>query len=180
MVESWTNFMRPDGGSMESSIVDGIPSLFAGIATDIIAPRLFKSLQKTDIRRHITSRRAQLNFVRDNVRVTPSRKIAGKMAINQATKKAIQNTRASYGKMIRGARAIGLGYAAVTAAQIMESVMGPGISRSAEYRDAQLGEVGLLDSGTAYTQRQRALMAIHDSQLTIRGVLGQEANFFHK
>lgn len=36
------------------------------------------------------------------------------------------------------------------------------------------------DPRGAYTQRQRALSAIHDSQLTTRAALGNEASFMHR
>jgi len=36
-----------------------------------------------------------------------------------------------------------------------------------------------VDTGMAMTQRQRAIMAIHDSQLTTRAILGNEAAYMH-
>lgn len=59
----------------------------------------------------------------------------------------------------------------------------PGVSREARERDeaALAGNEGLLDTRMAYTQRQRALQAIHDSQLSVgRATIGQEAAYLHR
>jgi hypothetical protein len=66
---------------------------------------------------------------------------------------------------------------------MMEGVTTPGtVSRAAMLSDQKaMGMTqGPMDSQQAYTQRQRALMAIHDSQLGIRNVIGNEAGHLHR
>lgn len=93
----------------------------------------------------------------------------------------VANINSRYSKLKFGARVIGWGYVALAAASIMESVTTPGLSKSAEMNNAQtMGMAPPLDSSQAYTQRQRALMAIHDSQLGIRNVIGSEAGYLHR
>lgn len=66
-------------------------------------------------------------------------------------------------------------------AMMMEGVAMPGVTSSARRSDEMaMGMGGPLDSQQAYTQRQRALMAIHDSQLGLRNVIGNEAGHFHR
>jgi hypothetical protein len=65
----------------------------------------------------------------------------------------------------------------------VEGATTPGtVSRQAMLSDqrAMGGGQGPMDSQQAYTQRQRALMAIHDSQLGIRNVIGNEAGHLHR
>jgi len=65
---------------------------------------------------------------------------------------------------------------------LAEGLTTPGtVSREAMMADQRaLGPMGPMDSDQAYTQRQRALMAIHDSQLGIRNVIGNEAGHLHR
>lgn len=79
------------------------------------------------------------------------------------------------------ARSIGWGYLALGVASMAEAITTPGLSQSANRSNNQMfGDSTPMDSQGAYTQRQRALMAIHESQLGIRGVIGQEAGYLHK
>lgn len=57
----------------------------------------------------------------------------------------------------------------------------PGISKSAEKSNmGMIMNESPLDSGRAFTQRQRAMQAIYDSQMTVgRSMIGQEASFLH-
>jgi hypothetical protein len=57
----------------------------------------------------------------------------------------------------------------------------PGISKVAAQRDEQaMGYSNPLDSPASYTMRQRAVMAIHDSMMSVRNVMGNEAQFMHR
>ena len=57
----------------------------------------------------------------------------------------------------------------------------PGITKVAAQRDEQaLGFSNPLDSPGSYTMRQRAVMAIHDSMMSVRNVMGNEAQFMHR
>lgn len=66
-------------------------------------------------------------------------------------------------------------------AMMMEGAAMPGVTSTARRSDEMaMGMGGPMDSQQAYTQRQRALMAIHDSQLGLRNVIGNEAGHFHR
>ena len=57
----------------------------------------------------------------------------------------------------------------------------PGITKVAAQRDEQaLGFSNPSDSPGSYTMRQRAVMAIHDSMMSVRNVMGNEAQFMHR
>ena len=57
----------------------------------------------------------------------------------------------------------------------------PGISKVAAQKDEQaMGYSNPLDSPASYTMRQRAVMAIHDSMMSVRNVMGNEAQFMHR
>lgn len=59
--------------------------------------------------------------------------------------------------------------------------MTPGISKvAAKKEEDYLNGSTLLDSQTSYTMRQRAVMAIHDSMMNVRQVMGNEAQFMHR
>lgn len=77
----------------------------------------------------------------------------------------------------------GLGWTLLASSlvDIAAELFTPGINKVAQEREEQLfADERSLDSPIAYTQRQRALMAIHDSQMTVRNIIGQEAQFFHR
>jgi hypothetical protein len=59
----------------------------------------------------------------------------------------------------------------------------PGVSRENLERDRHntFSNEQMLDTRMAYTQRQRAMQAIHDSQLSVgRALVGQEASYLHR
>ena len=78
-------------------------------------------------------------------------------------------------------KAIGWGFLVSAFAQLGEDLMTPGISKVAAKSNQELFmNENPLDSGAAYTQRQRALEAIYNSQMTVRNVLGNESSFMHR
>jgi len=82
---------------------------------------------------------------------------------------------------VKGLRGLGWLMFASVFVDMAEDLMTPGISTIAHEREQQLfADERHLDSAIASTQRQRALQAIHDSQMTVRNVLGSEAQFMHK
>lgn len=96
-------------------------------------------------------------------------------------KKGNPYTQAVKKSSIRGLRFIGLGIAMSEAFSMAVEMFTPGVSKTATVRDRDiLVNEAMLDSSKALTQRQRALMAIHDSQMTVRNVIGQEASYFHR
>jgi len=59
----------------------------------------------------------------------------------------------------------------------------PGISSRAMEKDRQalMGDEHFLDTSAAATQRQRAIQAIHDSQMSVgRAIIGAESRYLHK
>lgn len=56
----------------------------------------------------------------------------------------------------------------------------PGISKIARKRETEFMQQGQQDSPGLYTMRQRAIMAIHNSMMTTRNVIGNEAQFMHR
>ena len=57
----------------------------------------------------------------------------------------------------------------------------PGVSKVAARNDQQaMGFENPLDSQASYTMRQRAVMAIHDSMMNVKNVIGNEAQFMHR
>jgi hypothetical protein len=78
------------------------------------------------------------------------------------------------------AKGIGWGYVVMGGAALAESMFTPSVTRAASQTDMLALQPPILDSQIAYTQRQRALMAIHDSQLGINHVIGAEAQHFHR
>lgn len=66
--------------------------------------------------------------------------------------------------------------------QLMTGQGRPGVSRAAQQREqAYADDELMMDTRTAYTQRQRAIQAIHDSQLSVgRAIIGQEASYLHR
>lgn len=93
-----------------------------------------------------------------------------KRAITKSASYARKVTRAgTWGFMLYGLLEIGSALAT------------PGVNTIAARNDQEMfANERPLDSAAAYTQRQRALMAIHDSQLSLKGVIGQEAQFLHR
>jgi hypothetical protein len=202
MLQSWENFMSPSGGNMENSLHFGVPSLFAEFGAGLAVKHVFEPLRAREIRETETrlkrkGRLIQNRGVRLRSHVTSVAGFEDAVSMNdirgQAPKaiteprnrhrvaKRIHGINSRYNKLKFGAKAIGWGYVALAAASIMESATTPGLTKSAEMNNAQtMGMAPPLDSSQAYTQRQRALMAIHDSQLGIRNVIGSEAGYLHR
>ncbi|RMH18638.1 MAG: hypothetical protein D6698_06815 [Gammaproteobacteria bacterium] len=67
--------------------------------------------------------------------------------------------------------------------QLGMEMAAPGVRNETIRKDREqvLGDQVLIDTRAAFTQRQRALQAIHDSQLSVnRAILGQEARYVHR
>jgi len=98
--------------------------------------------------------------------------------------RALKASYASWGKTVKrlGVFTAALGLADV-AFSIFAAATTPGVSRETLERDRHriYSDEGMLDTRLAYTQRQRAIQAIHDSQLSVgRAMLGQEASYLHR
>lgn len=204
MIQSWENFMSPSGGAMENDLEFGMSSFFVDIGASLSINLLIKPWEKEDLlkiggRYNAREEAAASRLAKNTEYIGPRGKdqyqkafgenIRNRHFLNRKTpdrgdihfSKQAADVRARYGKMRAGARAIGWGYIALAAASMVEGLASPGLSTSAEMNNAKtMGMTPPLDSSQAYTQRQRALMAIHDSQLGIRNVIGSEAGFLHR
>lgn len=183
MVQNWTNFMSPTGGMMENSFIDGKASIGVLLGSSI-APSFFNSLESAEKRRlrsTVGSLIANKQFI-PNSRYTPDMDSAKRYIgrVRGTYKKKLGTISKKYGALRGGAKAIGYGYGLLFAAQIVEGMVTPGLTASATASLEGAIQQGPLDSGQAYTQRQRSLQAIFDSQMGIRNVIGQEAAFFHR
>lgn len=78
----------------------------------------------------------------------------------------------------RAFQAVGWTMAASWAFELAQSAFTPGISKVAARSEQQM--IQPLDSQYSFTMRQRAVQAIHDSLMTTRQVIGQEAQFMHR
>lgn len=62
-----------------------------------------------------------------------------------------------------------------------EKLFTPSVNKLAADKDAAVFyDESIMDSGAAYTQRQRAIMAIMDNNIAINNVIGNEASHFHR
>jgi len=108
-------------------------------------------------------------------------------AANVKHRWAISRSRADSLKFGRGLRSIGWFAAIAGLADLGFSVASamarPGVSREAQERDREMlsNSEGMLDTRMAFTQRQRAIQAIHDSQISVgRSMIGQESSYLHR
>jgi hypothetical protein len=196
MVQSWENFMSPDGGAYTNdSIFTGMKGLALGLGVDFAAPMLLNSLEKREgrvLRDTLRNRNLRiLSGIGENPTFSPFEKIKQRMIQEKRGAISASVFKQQQGSLIKNkytglrslARGVSWAALAITAADMVESAMTPGLDRKTVERDEQAvyGSGGtFLDSSQAYTQRKRALLAIHESQLGIRGILSQEASGFHK
>jgi hypothetical protein len=107
-------------------------------------------------------------------------------AAKDAMRKSIA-ARKNYASWGRNIKRLGIATAALGLLDLGFSLFyemsSPGVDRETLERDRQqvFSNEGMLDTRMAYTQRQRAIQAIHDSQLSVgRAMLGQEAAHLHR
>jgi hypothetical protein len=202
MVASWENYMDPSGGYRRNDYAEGTESFMVPIATETLAAFIFPRAEKLDL----TQARASMQqTLRTNAGQRPGPGGAavrgphgGYMSAQAAYTQRYEGLRASgkarfnrtkagitskYAGLKKSARMIGWGYLALWGAEMGASALAPtaGLTASAQRNEAEaMGLPAPLETSQAYTQRQRALMAIHDSQLGIRNVIGSEAGHLHR
>jgi hypothetical protein len=111
--------------------------------------------------------------------VAEGRETRRKAAVDtrRAKSKNIKNNLRSVKSLIRGgvyAQLMSFGVELATEA------FTPGISKITRKREEEFMQQGQQDSPALYTMRQRAVMAIHNSMMTTRNVIGNEAQFMHR
>lgn len=207
MVQSWENFMDPSGGYRRNDYVDGTASMAVPLITEAVllpfvlprAEMLEMREARAKIRSNVSSQVAATkpkggysvrgphggyvsaeSMWQRNYKETYGRARKAGDAKFQQKKASIAR---KYAGLKSSARAIGWGYLALMGVEMGAAFLSPtpGVVKSAMENDARaMGYNTLSDSSQAYTQRQRALMAIHDSQLGIRNVIGAEAPHLHR
>lgn len=194
MVQNWENFMMPDGGTgmSRNALMDGGMGLFFAFGVDAFGSPILNRLQQGELKfaGRIQSKfgPSDIESIANNPSYGPGKKIAERIQQQHyARRNAIRssrqlrsNIRSNYGTLKSLSKGLGWGLLAMSAASIVEDIVSPGITREAMNIDQGITGPTYLDTPQAYTQRQRALMAIHESQLGIKGIIGQEASGFHK
>jgi hypothetical protein len=186
MVQSWENFMRPDGGYRQNSFVDGTGAIVGGLIADSLGLGTFDSLSKAD--RQLIRERASSVYQRRLAKIQGDRALSPEQQTTRiqemrtrlgrntaARMKGVTASGVSAARLMRG---ISFAYLGVFAAQMVADIATPGLTPYAQR--SEMARAAPLDSNQAYTQRQRALQAIHESQLGIRNVIGNEASLFHR
>lgn len=97
-----------------------------------------------------------------------------------ALKSNVAGIRNSFANSKRTLKTLGWISTITDAFFIAESMFNPGPSMSAKAQASDLQAFNSLQGSGAMTQRQRSLQAIHDSQLSINPILGNESQFLHK
>jgi hypothetical protein len=204
MVQNWENFMSPTGGQNETPFATGGASILAGFGIDLFARRqigLFSKISNKDI---TGLKRRQLNTSaytgygsgtpmnmswRQSLSAPSQVPGTGYRSATEFQKEfnrykgqvtnRLNKKYAGTSSMLKG---LSWTLVATGVMMMVEGASTPGtVSRQAMMADQKaVGGQGPMDSQQAYTQRQRALMAIHDSQLGIRNVIGNEAGHLHR
>jgi len=199
MLQSWETFFSPTGGYMDNKLETGYTGLAVDFGSSLVNKYIYSPLEKHDIKL-LGDRRAAFRTKIDN-RSSPINTILGGKEVNVSNwsnqhsrgkeyrsrmsrydrklTSVLSGTRSKYRSMRATAKMVGWGYLGLAAAAGVQAALAPGVSRATIESNNNL-VAPTLDTNIAYTQRQRALMAIHDSQLGIRNVISQEATSFHK
>lgn len=207
MVQSWENFMDPSGGYRRNEYVDGTAAMTIPLITEgVLLPMVYPRAEAIELKKsgrmamhRIKQNQASFAKLQPKMTRTPSGALlpqsysqpfhtnqAGaqrKQALIQEHRRNTAKIKGKYAGLKSTARAVGWGYLALMGVEMGAAIFAPspGVSTSAMENDARaMGYNAPLDSSQAYTQRQRALMAIHDSQLGIRNVIGAEAPHLHR
>ena len=186
------NLLAPDGGSgFAGDINRGILNLVgfsmeAGLASKLYAQPALKGFNKAydpdEITRHWAknAKSAAYEPIPKSGKPAPSLLPKQLNAIeafkrNQGAFKASLRADVKYAKLIGRAFIFDFGLAVGLRA------LTPGVTKSVYASNMNvMADERFIDSGRAATMRQRALQAIHDSQLSVRNVIGNEASFLHQ
>ena len=186
-----TNFMDPMGGEGRSTMNNGLLSIAGwGMDRGLVNTFISKPLLRAE-GRSVKSRRAKSVMSSMNSFVGPriphEAAIGGPQSKHFAKQynasefhrlKDMSSRFKTYGKNIRR---IGWAFIGAGLFGLAESALTPGISKTAARKEqAFFMDESPLDSGAAYTQRQRAMQAIFDSQTKLPSIIGNEASYLHQ
>lgn len=203
MVMNWENFFERDGGASQNSFQFGMSSIFVDVGMSVGIHHLNKPILKEglfDIKQNLNSSLKNFNqlkadalnnksslykhngttLLRNRYKELKDLRTTYKMPAKKLAAEQSAKLTKNIGKLNRLARGVGWSYLALGFASMAESIVTPGLTKSATSEQQQMGMTTPMDGQGAYTQRQRALMAIHESQLGLRNVIGSEAGYMHK
>lgn len=191
------NFFSPSGGRGFGERLDGMTTAMLAVSSDFMDSFMLKPMYRDDLKRIGGQRSALMAqmYKHSNRGVVypkrggPPQQILGphladyrgaKSAAHSAARNMRSAAKQRYSTLRKGWRAASLGFWFVTAAEIGHAISSPGVSKIAAQNDQDAMMPTMLDSAGAFTQRQRAIAAIYDSQMTARNVIGNEARFMHR
>jgi hypothetical protein len=199
MIQDINNFLDPTGGLNYGGAFHGVGAGLAGIGSDlanstVIKPFLRKermSFHKSFVHARTVTDEAMKTVKMGSVlpvyrgsTYKEDLKAHRKKLLNkelEIPRKRLAELKYTSNVARKAFKAAGWGFMLTSLVELGVAVAAPGINKLASRKDARLlYDERPLDSSAAYTQRQRALMAIHDSQLGLRGVVGSESQFLHK
>jgi hypothetical protein len=147
--------------------------------------RAVEGIDKIDIKKATKGSDVRKRKAADFRRVRAQRNTELK-AVSRKYDPNITKAEKAFTRNLRGSRGLfrGIGITMLLSAgfELIEALATPGISKVAAQKEQQFmtSSGTALDSQGSYTMRQRAVMAIHDSMMNVRQVIGNEAQFMHR
>lgn len=199
-------FFSPSGGREFGESLYGGTALAIGLGSDFMNKLILRPMYKTQLTELASARRglfkdigapsnrayyqkvgspSNMIYSAQERIGPPSRKLMQErttkaVEARKAYKPEIAAAKKRYNSLRRGWKAASWGFLLTGIFDIAEYAATPGVSKIAAEKDQASMMPTLLDSAGAYTQRQRAITAIYDSQMTSRNIIGNEARFVHK
>lgn len=177
-----TNFLDPMGGSGREPIVNGTFGML-GFLFEPAYGAFSGHLMKKEGRAAgilLSNYKSQLKEF-SNLQGPRLPEIMSSKLYSEQLSKGLKAKASSMAKTKKFIGKVGWAFTASWLFDIGQELATPGISKAAEKSNTGvIMNESPLDSGRAFTQRQRAMQAIYDSQMTVgRSMIGQEASFLH-
>ncbi len=191
MVESWRNFYDPSGGR---DLMSGLGFVGASFGADLYNWAITNPLEKKHLKwfddkiNMMQTRKGTSFLAKPQMDNESAQEYGARQARRTATldrRKAMYGkARAKVGPQFASERRFWKGASwslmAIGLVELADQMLTPGVSKiTTEREEAMLQNEMHMDSAAAYTQRQRALLAIHDSQMSLQQVFGNEARYKH-
>jgi hypothetical protein len=183
------NLLDPMGGQSSSTMNSGLLSIAGwgmdhNLAEKFLLKPLLKSIGKGVRRERNKFVRKQMTDYR-NIQgpLQPAEQVRSRFRsdFNKAKFVNLKDTANRFKTYSKNIRKIGWAFIAAGVYGLAESAFTPGISKVAAKKEQELFmNENPLDSGAAYTQRQRALQAIFDSQTSLPNIIGNESSYMHR
>lgn len=175
------NFLDPMGGTGRGSLMDGRMGLI-GMALEPAFGMVAKRYLRGEVRTSIKAKKEMIygpfqnaeseKYITNKLDSYLYKNVTSKRILS--AKNSIRSTKALVGK-------IGWAFTASWLFDIGQSMLTPGVSKSTNKSNMELiMNESPIDSGRAFTQRQRAMQAIYESQMNVgRSMIGQESSYLH-